>query len=132
MLARMFRFCKTSICPENSMLQDASRQLLLDDVQLACLLERFKLASTSQAALEQRVRIGSYVTLTSHDYKESLEIKMVEPCDSQPSRNRISYFSPLGASLIGLRLGAEVTLPVGESSGHWIISDVQQRAGDSN
>lgn len=114
------------------MLQDASRQLLLDDVQLASLLERFRFASTSQAALEQRVRIGSYVTLTSRDFKESLEIKVVEPCDSQPARNRISYFSPLGAALIGLRVGAELTLPGPESSGHWIISDVQQRTGDSN
>lgn len=125
MLARMFRFCKTSICPENAMLQEASRQLLLDDVQLASLLDRFKLASTSQASLEQRIQIGSYVTLISANFTESLEVQMVEPCDSRPSRNKISYFSPLGAALIGLRMGAEVDLPTTGEDGKWIVSDVR-------
>lgn len=125
MLARMFRFCKTSICPENSILQEASRQLLLDDVQLASLLDRFKLASTSQAALEQRIRIGSYVTLMSANFTESLEVQMVEPCDSRPSRNRISYFSPLGAALIGLRMGAEVDLSTAGQGEKWVVSDVR-------
>ncbi|MCC5879628.1 MAG: GreA/GreB family elongation factor [Idiomarina sp.] len=112
------------------MLQDASRQLLLDDVQLASLLDRFKLASTSRAALEQRVRIGSYVTLMSANCNESLEIQLVEPCDSHPSRNRISYFSPLGAALVGLRIGSEVDLTAPKGAGQWIVSDVRQRSGD--
>lgn len=130
MLARMFRFCKTSICPKNPMLHDASQQLLMDDVQLATLLDRLKLSASPQASLEQRVRIGSYVTIVSSDFNENLDVQLVEPCDSKPQHNRISYLSPLGAALLGLRTGAEITVPTGAISRNWIITDVRQHPGD--
>ncbi|WP_157980958.1 GreA/GreB family elongation factor [Aliidiomarina shirensis] len=111
-------------------MQESSRELLLDDVQLASLLNRFKLASTHQATLEKRVRIGSYVTLISSDFTESLEIQMVEPSDSYPSRNRISYFSPLGAAIIGLQIGSEINVANAGRKGRWIINDIRQSSGD--
>lgn len=112
------------------MLQETSQQVLLDSVQLASLLQRLKLAAEPQAALEQRARVGSYVTLTSPDFKESLEIKLVEPCESYPSRNKVSYLSPLGSAILGLRQGAEVNLAGYEDRYQWIIADVCQHAGD--
>lgn len=131
MLTRMFRFCKTSICPTHPMLQDAGQQLLLDDVRLATLLHNLKLAGSPAATLERRVRVGSYVTLTSPDFSENIEVKLVEPTASRPQRNRISYLSPLGSTLLGLRPGSEVSILNGEDGiSEWIIADVRQYAGD--
>lgn len=112
------------------MLHDASQQLLMDDVQLATLLDRLKLSSTPQASLEQRVRVGSYVTIASPDFKESLDVQLVEPCDSKPLHNRISYLSPLGAALLGLRLGAEFTVAAGKGLHDWVVTDVRRHPGD--
>lgn len=130
MFARMFRFCKTSICPHNPMLQDATQQLLMDDVQLATLLDRLKLSANPRASLEQRVRVGSYVTLTSADFTESLAFQLVEPNNSKPQQNRISYLSPLGAAALGLRAGAELQVRSESGPNQWIITDVRQSRGD--
>jgi len=129
-LAQMFRFCKTSICPKHPMLQDTSQQLLLDDVQLASLLNKLKLASGRSAPLEQRARVGSYINVTSSDFTESFDFQLVEPCDSRPERNRISYFSPLGAAVLGQRAGTEITVPTSNSPEKWVITDVRQYRGD--
>lgn len=112
------------------MLQDAGQQLLLDDVRLASLLHNLKLSGSPEATLERRVRIGSYVTLTSPDFSENIEVKLVEPTASRPQKNRISYMSPLGSALLGLRPGSEVSLHDSDGKSEWIIADVRQYAGD--
>lgn len=112
------------------MLQDATQQLLMDDVQLATLLDRLKLSANPRASLEQRVRVGSYVTLTSADFTESLAFQLVEPSHSKPQQNRISYLSPLGAAALGLRAGAELHVRSESGPNQWIITDVRQSRGD--
>jgi len=122
------------------MLHDASQQLLMDDLQLATLLDRLKLSSTPQASLERRVRVGSYVTIASPDFKDTLDVQIVDPGQSKPAHSRISYFSPLGSALLGLRLGAELTVPTSSkprgnkptasTQQKWIITDVRQHPGN--
>ena len=62
---------------------------------------------------------------------ENIEVKLVEPTASSPQRNQISYLSPLGSELLGLRPGNEVTVPGGDTHANWIIADVSDYAADS-
>lgn len=49
-----------------------------------------------------RVRIGSRVRLLDLQDNSEAEIELVLPVDSAPPDGRISIFSPLGASILGL------------------------------
>ncbi|RUO28998.1 transcription elongation factor GreAB [Aliidiomarina sedimenti] len=127
----MFRYCKTSICPRHPMFSETSQQVLLDPVALASLLNRLEQSNSSNARLERRAGVGSYLTLTRLDWVEQLEIQLVEPSLSQPSQGRISFLSPLGSALIGLRPGHTATIDCAEGKSRWMITDVAQRRGDS-
>ncbi|OOG21486.1 hypothetical protein B1C78_16105 [Thioalkalivibrio denitrificans] len=50
----------------------------------------------------ERVRIGSRVRLLDLQDNSEAEIELVLPVDSAPPSGRISIFSPLGASILGL------------------------------
>ncbi|RUO21801.1 GreA/GreB family elongation factor [Aliidiomarina haloalkalitolerans] len=126
----MFRFCKTSICYTHPMLQDSSHSLLLDPVQLATILNQLEASQRPASRLYARVRLGSFVTLTAKDYSETLELQLVEPGDSNPALNKVSFLSPVGAAILGKRRGAEVVVKTSIGDFEWIITCVRQHRGD--
>lgn len=112
------------------MLKDSSHRLLLNPVQLASILNQLEESQRPASRLYTRVKLGSFVTLTATDYSETLELQLVEPGDSNPARNKVSFLSPVGAAILGKRRGAEVTVETSIGSFDWIITCVRQNRGD--
>lgn len=112
------------------MLQDSSHSLLLDPVQLATILNQLEESQRPASRLYARVRLGSFVTLTAKDYSETLELQLVEPGDSNPALNKVSFLSPVGAAILGKRRGAEVVVKTSIGDFTWIITCVRQHRGD--
>lgn len=112
------------------MLQDSSHRMLLDPVQLASILNRLEASTRPTSRLHGRVTVGSFVTLTAADYSETLELQVVEPNESMPARNRVSFLSPVGAAILGKRRGSEVRVTTNFGNFDWIITCVRQHRGD--
>ena len=65
-------------------------------------LESLEACDAGPEACPGRVRIGSRVRLLDLQDNSDAEIEVVLPADSAPRNGRISVFSPLGASILGL------------------------------
>jgi transcription elongation factor GreA len=55
-----------------------------------------------------RVHIGSKVELTEVSSKKAIKYQLVEPNEANPLASKISIVSPVGAAILGHRLGDEV------------------------
>ena len=66
---------------------------------------------------EDRVRFGAFVTVEEQD-TSAVDYRIVGTEETDPARNWISPFSPLGRALLNKKVGDEVRveLPVGETS----------------
>jgi regulator of nucleoside diphosphate kinase len=70
------------------------------------------------------VTMNSRVSFQELDTGEKSEITLVYPSDADINRRRISILAPVGAALIGLRVGDEIEwpLPSGRTRTYKIIS----------
>jgi len=70
------------------------------------------------------VTMNSRVSFQELDTGEKSEITLVYPSDADINRRRISILAPVGAALIGLRVGDEIEwpLPSGKTRTYKIIS----------
>ncbi|MCI0479336.1 transcription elongation factor GreA [Candidatus Uhrbacteria bacterium] len=95
---------------ENAEYQDARGKLSRMDSRIFSLKERIKNAVVIEegAGPKGQVRIGSTVVLSIDGHQRQYSI--VGSQETDPSRGRISYRSPLGAALMGHRVGETVTL----------------------
>jgi len=66
-------------------------------------------------ASNEKVGIGSTVTLLDIEFNEQIEYRIVGPAEANVSDNKISYESPLGKELIGKKVNdtIDVNAPVG-------------------
>ena len=62
------------------------------------------------------INIGSTVVLYDSEFDEQLEYKIVDSIEADPLDGKLSYLSPVGASLINKKTGdnVEVQLPNGK------------------
>jgi regulator of nucleoside diphosphate kinase len=58
------------------------------------------------------VAMGSVVTFHDTDTGEESTVELVYPAHADASRRRISILAPVGAALIGLRVGERIAWPV--------------------
>lgn len=58
------------------------------------------------------VAMESTVTFRDTDTGEESTVELVYPAQADASRNRISILAPVGAALIGLRVGEQIAWPV--------------------
>lgn len=58
------------------------------------------------------VTMGSTVTFLDTDTGEESTVSLVYPSDADASRNCVSILAPVGAALIGLRVGETIEWPV--------------------
>ena len=70
------------------------------------------------------VTMNSRVSFRALDTGEESEITLVYPSDADVNRRRISILAPVGAALIGLRVGDEIEwpLPSGKTRTYRIVS----------
>ena len=64
----------------------------------------------SKKLKKDEIAVGSTVKLYDVDFDEELEYRIVGAIESDPDRGQISNESPIGKSLIGKRVGEEVTI----------------------
>jgi len=98
---------------ENAEYQDARAKLSRIDGRIFSLKERIKNAVVIEqgAGPSGQVRIGSTVVLSVDGHQRQYRILGSQETD--PSRGRISYLSPLGAALLGHVAGDGVTIDAG-------------------
>ena len=75
----------------------------MEDILLNCQI-------IDSAKTEGEVSIGSTVIVYDEEFDEKLELKILGSTESNPSKGIISNNSPLGAALIGRKVGEKVTV----------------------
>ncbi|WP_286872861.1 GreA/GreB family elongation factor [Idiomarina sp. UBA4520] len=79
--------------------------MLMDPIELSLLLERLEFSQQKSSRLLGRVTVGSSVTVRNRNTNEKITVTLVPPELADPESQLISFISPLGSSLLGLRLG---------------------------
>lgn len=64
-----------------------------------------RLLDVTNRPADVRVTVGDEVALLDYQVGEQCTVKIVAPEDSDPNKGVISCLSPLGASLLGARVG---------------------------
>lgn len=107
---------------ENAEYQDAKARLARIDGRIFGLKERIKYAVVIKKTRAGSVGLGSTVTVASRGKTKTYEI--LGPQESDPSKGKISYLSPLGASLMGHKTGDRVEFqsPAGSIESLEIVS----------
>ncbi len=82
-----------------------SVSLLFDELDAATIV-------TDKHSLKNVVVMGSVVTFLDIDTKEKTTLELVFPAKANPSQHRISILAPVGAALIGLRVGETIEWPI--------------------
>ncbi|MBU1349246.1 transcription elongation factor GreA [Patescibacteria group bacterium] len=110
---------------ENAEYQDARGKLSRMDSRIFSLKERIKNASIIEegAGPAGQVRIGSTVVLSVDGHQRQYAI--VGSQETDPSRGRISYLSPLGAALMGQHVGETVVIDTGDIKTSYGIVEVR-------
>lgn len=75
----------------------------MEDILLNCQI-------IDSAKTEGEVSIGSTVIVYDEEFDEKLELKILGSTESNPSKGIISNNSPLGAALLGKKVGEKVTV----------------------
>ncbi|KPD20826.1 GreA/GreB family transcription elongation factor [Idiomarina abyssalis] len=125
-LKRAFRFCKTSVCPSNPIFQEAGQQMLIDPVELSILLNRLEFSESKEALIEKRIRVGASVVLRNVKTMEQVRVRLVPPELADTDNYLVSFISPLGSTLLGLRVGDIATVIVKGISIKWEVLTVNQ------
>lgn len=82
-----------------------STRLLFDELDAATILPDAELPADV-------VVMGSVVSFRDTDSGEESTVELVYPPEADPARRRVSVLAPVGAALIGLRVGEHITWPV--------------------
>jgi transcription elongation factor GreA len=103
---------------ENSEYDDAKNEQAMLEARIATLEEKLRSASVIDASeLDSNVvRVGSLVSV-KNDAGKSLKYTIVGSTEADPSQNRLSNESPVGAALLGRKNGdtVKVQLPNGKT-----------------
>ena len=103
---------------ENSEYDDAKNEQAMLEARIATLEDKLRSASVIDASeLDSNVvRVGSVVNVKD-DLGKSLKYTIVGSTEADPSQNRLSNESPVGAALLGRKNGdtAKVQLPSGKT-----------------
>jgi len=103
---------------ENSEYDDAKNEQAMLEARIATLEEKLRSASVIDASeLDSNVvRVGSVVNVKD-DAGKSLKYTIVGSTEADPSQNRLSNESPVGAALLGRKNGdtVKVQLPNGKT-----------------
>jgi transcription elongation factor GreA len=103
---------------ENSEYDDAKNEQAMLEARIATLEEKLRSASVIDASeLDNNVvRVGSVVNVKD-DAGKSLKYTIVGSTEADPSQNRLSNESPVGAALLGRKNGetVKVQLPNGKT-----------------
>jgi transcription elongation GreA/GreB family factor len=104
--AEVRRLAELGDFSENAAYQIAKGKLRGINSRITVLQDKLKYAIIIKPRVDGRVAIGSIVTVMVAGRKKVFEILGSQ--ESDPTRGRISYLSPLGAALIGAREGEVV------------------------
>jgi len=126
-LMRMFRPCKGSVCLGNPIFQNAGQRMLMDPIELSILLERLEFSQKQSSRLLGRITVGSSVTIKNRVTREKLTVTLVPPELAEPEEQMISFISPLGSALLGLKLGDVAVTEFGRRTDKWDVISVNQR-----
>jgi transcription elongation factor GreA len=103
---------------ENSEYDDAKNEQAMLEARIATLEEKLRSASVIDASeLDSNVvRVGSLVSV-KNDAGKSVKYTIVGSTEADPSQNRLSNESPVGAALLGRKNGdtVKVQLPNGKT-----------------
>ena len=106
---------------ENAGYQSAKAQLVRINFRLLEIEDQLKYAVLIKrgVSVSGRVQIGSTITIARDGVERAYEILGSEEVDLK--RGRISHNSPLGAALIGHKIGDDVTLTISGRVTHYRI-----------
>ena len=115
---------------ENSEYDDAKNEQAFNEGRIQELDDKIRRAviieeeSTGQA---DKVIIGSVVTVLDNELNETETYRIVGTIEADPMQNRISNESPVGAALLGHKVGDEVTVETPAGPLVYTIKDIQAR-----
>jgi transcription elongation factor GreA len=97
--------------PENGEYLDVRHELELLDRRMRLLDERLFEAEVVDPLPDGEVDLGERVTVLDLDSGEAADYRVVGAGESDPAAGEISYESPIGAALLGRRVGDVVEAP---------------------
>lgn len=95
---------------ENAEYQQAKSKLRGMNARIEKLQYQIDHAQIIDAPIHGRINIGSVVTVLVHDETTVRTYTILGSTEVNPSRGIISYTSPIGAALLGKRIGDTVTI----------------------
>ncbi len=100
---------------ENGEFLDARHELELLDRRLARLEHRLSSAEVAVPRPDGEVEVGERVTVLDHETGETSDYRIVGTGESDPAAGEVSHGSPIGAALLGRRVGdvVEAETPAG-------------------
>lgn len=110
---------------ENAEYQEAKHRMTRTHSRIFYLKERLKRVELIQKPRKgsTTIQLGSRVTLRTP--QKELTYEIVGPSESNPSQGRISHVSPLGALLLGHKVGEEVALTTPKGIISYFIMGIQ-------
>lgn len=91
-------------------------------------LEALELEGKVAANSGRIARLGSRILVDDLRYSEQAELTLVAPEQAEPERGHISVFSPLGAALIGARLGDIAQVDLGGQTHRFLLVDIRDES----
>ncbi|MBC77420.1 MAG: transcription elongation factor GreA [Halobacteriovoraceae bacterium] len=76
---------------------------------------------------QEKVVFGATVTLFSEEKEESFVYQLVGEDEAQTNKNKISYSSPLGKSLLGKEEGDEVIVKAPKGDVHYVVEEIEYK-----
>jgi len=78
------------------------------------------------AATNETIGIGNIVTLKDQSEDREVTYTLLGAWDSDPENYLISYQTPLGKSMLGKRIGDEVSVTIGSTENKLLITDISR------
>ncbi len=121
--AEVRRLAELGDFSENAAYQMAKGQLRRINARITTLEERLKNAIPIESgSTDGRIRIGSTVRVLANG--KELQFEIVGAQETNPSRGRISYLSPIGAALLGHVRSDRVPVTLNDRQTTYEIVDV--------
>ena len=98
--------------------------MLMEPIELSILLERLEFSQKNSSRLLGRITVGSSVTIKNRETREKLTVTLVPPELAEPEEQMISFISPLGSALLGLKLGDVAVTEFGRRTDKWDVISV--------
>lgn len=96
----------------NYCINSASYGLPIDPIGLMSVVDKLDRLKSNPNTGKIQARVGSLVTIFDIKQHQESQFELVNPEDAAPNRGRLSILSPLGSTLLGLKIGdqAEISL----------------------